>query len=108
VAYYLSGAPSPITAPRPDGGVAGLLPPEAKDLEDRMKKQIVEVTQRKASWDPEVRSGFDNHLARIDQSLKACEQTLRHNAQDRDHQQMYLALYQEKLRLLEDVNRLKW
>lgn len=105
-AYYLSGAPSPIPPPRPDGGVAGMLPP--KDLTKRIDEQIAEVNQRKASWDPEVRAGFDNHLARIDKSLEDCHRILEHNAQDRDHQQMYLALYEEKLRLLENVNRLKW
>lgn len=107
--YYYLGS-SRLAPPNTGQAVGAMLPmiPEETALKARVDKEIVEINQRKASWDPDVRAGFESHLARIDESLKACRVTLAHNAQDRDHQQMYLSLYQEKLRLLEDVNRLKW
>lgn len=98
---------SPI-APPPPTAISAAFQLEETRLKARVDEQIGQINMRKASWDPEVREGFESQIARIDQSLEACRRGILNNPQDHDHQQMYLSLYQEKLRLLEDVNRLKW
>lgn len=104
---YFSPLRGSEVQPRLEEAVAALLPGE-KELKEQIKQQVEQINQRKAAWDPEVRAGFEHHLARIDQSIEGCRRKLINNPQDRDHQQMVLTLYQEKLRLLEDVNRLNW
>lgn len=86
---------------------AALVPWET-ELRRKVELRMSEFNERKASWDPQLRDDFEDHLQRIDQSLENCRRALALNSSDQNHQKMYLALYEEKLRLLEDINRLKW
>jgi hypothetical protein len=105
--YFVRERSTAVLPSSPERAIASMLP-EERELKQQIENQVREINLRKDSWDPEVRAGFESHLVRIDQSIENCRRTLAHNAQDRDHQQMYISLYQEKLRLLEDINRLKW
>jgi hypothetical protein len=66
------------------------------------------IEARKTSWDPQLRIEFDQHLLKIEESLKLCREKLAANPQDAVHQNMLRALYSEKQQLLDDVERLKW
>ncbi len=86
---------------------ANLVPGES-ELSSKVNAKLSEFNSRKVKWDPQLRRDFESFLERIDQSLLGCRQQLVANPSDRDQQKMYLALYEEKLRLLEDVNELAW
>jgi hypothetical protein len=86
---------------------AALIPGE-HELSSKVDAKLSEFNARKVNWDPQLRRDFESFLERIDQSLQGCRQQLVAHPDDRDHQRMYLALYEEKLRLLEDVNELAW
>jgi hypothetical protein len=81
--------------------------PDEEALKQRAEQLLSRLKPRQKEWDPQMREGFEMHLQRIDDSLGRCRQSLLLRPQDQDHQQLIRALYQEKLRLLEDVERLK-
>lgn len=81
--------------------------PFERDLQEQIRRRLTVIDARKASWDPQIREGFERTLGQIDQSLDACRQSFLVNPEDRDRQQMILTLYQEKAQLLADVERLK-
>ncbi|MBI4747529.1 MAG: zf-HC2 domain-containing protein [Acidobacteria bacterium] len=57
---------------------------------------------RKMDWDPELRRVFERNMALIDQSLLECEVALRSNPHDFGAEEMLIAAYREKLRLLQE------
>lgn len=57
---------------------------------------------RKVDWDPELRRVFERNMALIDQSLLECEVALRSNPHDFGAEEMLIAAYREKLRLLQE------
>ena len=59
------------------------------------------------TWDPQMREIFERNLIKIDDSLKSSRQSLIEHPNDADHQQMLMTLYNEKLQLLQDYDRLK-
>jgi hypothetical protein len=89
-------------------GVQTALLPEEDEIRAELERRITAINARKVKWNPMVRSDFEQHMTKIDLSLKKCRQMLEHNPKDAVHQQMLRALYDEKRQLLEDVERLKW
>ena len=82
--------------------------PEESELRAEIDRRMAAIETRKAAWDPQLRGEFDQHLLKIEESLKLCREKLKANPQDAVHQSMLRALYTEKQQLLEDVERLKW
>jgi anti-sigma factor RsiW len=89
-------------------GVQTALLPEEKEIKAELERRMDAVNGRKVNWDLQRRAEFEEHLTRIDESLKRCRQMLEDNPKDAVQQQMVRALYVEKRQLLEDVERLRW
>ena len=66
------------------------------------------INERKASWDPAFRADFERQLNRIEESILQCRKSLEASPNDLNQVQKMLDLYEEKSKLLEDVERLKW
>ncbi len=89
-------------------GAQSALLPEEGEIKAELERRMSAISARKAMWDPQVRAEFEQHMAKIEESLKKCRHQLEDNPKDAVHQQMLRALYTEKRQLLEDVERLKW
>jgi len=89
-------------------GAQTALLPEEGEIKADLERRLAAINARKAKWDPQTRAEFEQHLAKIEESLKRLRQALESNPQDAVHQQMVRALYNEKRQLLEDIERLKW
>lgn len=89
-------------------GVQTALLPDEDEIKASLESRLAAINARKVNWEPQVREDFNKHLARIEDSLNNCRQVLQRNPQDKVHQQMMRALYQEKRQLLDDIERLKW
>lgn len=87
-----------------DGAASVLLP----ELDDLMKRQVAEFNQRKVSWEPSVRSGFEGHLQQLDEAIEECRVSISRNPGDQMQRELYRTLVDEKIRLLKDSSRLKW
>jgi anti-sigma factor RsiW len=85
-----------------------LLLPEEDEIKANLERRLGAINARKAQWDSERRSDFEQRMNRIDESLKRCRNMLEDNPNDAGRQEMVRALYDEKRQLLEDVERLKW
>jgi hypothetical protein len=85
-----------------------LLLPEENEIKANLERRMGVINARKAQWDSQRRSDFEQRLNRIDESLKRCRHMLGDNPKDAWSQQTVRALYDEKRQLLEDVERLKW
>jgi hypothetical protein len=85
-----------------------LLLPEEDEIKANLERRLGAINARKAQWDSQRRSDFEQRLNRIDESLKRCRHMLEDNPKDAWSQQTVRALYDEKRQLLEDVERLKW
>lgn len=89
-------------------GAQNALLPEEDEIKADLERRLGAINARKAQWDSERRADFEQRMNRIDESLKRCRYMLEDNPKDAAHQGMVRALYDEKRRLLEDVERLKW
>jgi hypothetical protein len=98
--------PRPLNGSPFRQGSAALLPGEDEIKRD-IDRQLNVLKARQAAWDPQMREIFERNLFKIDESLKSCRQSLDHNPHNSDHQQMVITLYNEKLQLLKDYDRLK-
>ncbi|MBK9316139.1 MAG: zf-HC2 domain-containing protein [Acidobacteria bacterium] len=78
------------------------------ELLEELQRRLTTINARKASWDPQYRTDFDNQMNRIEQSLVKCRKKLNDQPGDKVHQEMVRSLYKEKLQLLNDIERLKW
>ena len=85
-----------------------LMLPEEDEIKANLERRLGAINARKAQWDSERRSDFEQRINRIDESLKRCRNMLEDNPNDSGRQEMVRALYDEKRQLLEDVERLKW
>ena len=85
-----------------------LLLPEEDEIKANLERRLGAINARKAQWDSQRRSDFEQRMNRIDESLKRCRHMLQDNPKDAWGQQTVRALYDEKRQLLEDVERLKW
>jgi Putative zinc-finger len=97
--------PSPLNFRNAQGS---LLLPEEDEIKKNLERRMGAINARKAQWDLERRSDFEQRMNRIDESLKRCRNMLEDNPNDAGRQEMVRALYDEKRQLLEDVERLKW
>ena len=104
----ISGIFSPHSGALKLSGVQSALLPEEIEIKAELERRMDAVNGRKVNWDLQRRAEFEEHLTRIDESLKRCRQTLEDNPKDAVQQQMVRALYIEKRQLLEDVERLRW
>ena len=86
---------------------SGLLP-EENEIKANLERRLGAINARKAQWDSQRRADFEQRINMIDESLKRCRHMLEDNPNDAGHQEMVRALYDEKRRLLEDIERLKW
>jgi|SRR5215475_991522 len=90
------------------GAQSAMLPDEG-EIKAQLERRMDAVNARKANWDPQRRAEFEQRMIKIDESLNRCRYMLKDNPRDAVHQEMELrGLYNEKLQLLEDVERLKW
>lgn len=80
--------------------------PAVLAMQARIEERLNHLNTRKASWDPQMKQVFDEHLKRIDSSLASTRQALENN-EDPDQQQILVDLYKEKLQVLEDFDKLK-
>ena len=87
---------------------SGLLLPEEVEIKANLERRLGVINSRKAQWDSQRRADFEEHMNRIDESLKQCRHMLEDNPNDAGRQEMVRSLYDEKRQLLEDVERLKW
>ncbi len=89
-------------------GARMALLPEESPLKAEVERRLTAIESRKAKWDPQVRAEFEQHMAKIEESLKLCREKLRANPLDAVHRNTLHELYTEQRQLLEDVERLKW
>lgn len=82
--------------------------PEESELRAGIERRLKAIDGRKASWDAERRADFEQHLSKIEESLKICRQKLKADPSDPIQQSALRSLYQEEQQFLEDVERLKW
>jgi hypothetical protein len=74
---------------------------------EEINRKLSSINLQKASWDPQIREGFDRRLLRIDDSLKSCRQNVLNHPGDSDSRQLMISLYEEESQFLEDVERMK-
>jgi anti-sigma factor RsiW len=79
--------------------------PAVRAMQTRIEERLGRLNTRKASWKPEVKQTFEEHLKRIDYSLDSTREALRKDP--KLDQQILLDLYKEKLQVLEDFDRLR-
>jgi hypothetical protein len=80
--------------------------PMETEIRSKIQQKANFLNTRRASWNPEIRTVYDNHLQRIDNSLNRVRQTLV-VTRDAEQQKMLMDLYNEKLQLLEDFEQLE-
>lgn len=88
------------------GAQTALLPDE-NEIKADLNRRLTEVNQRKMSWAPQNRAKFEQQLAGIENSLDNCRKQLLANPANSTQQQVLRGLYDEKLRLLQEAERLK-
>lgn len=87
-----------------DAAASVSLPMET-EIQSRIQQKANLLNTRRVAWNPEIRTVYDNHLQRIDNSLNRVRQTWV-TTRDADQQKLLMDLYNEKLQLLEDFERL--
>jgi Putative zinc-finger len=81
--------------------------PEEPELKAEIQRRLAAIEQRKAKWTPQARADFEQHMARIEESMKLCREKLRANPTDAIHRNTLHALYAEERQLLDNVEKLK-
>ena len=79
--------------------------PMEKELQSKIQQKAIQLNTRRVTWDPKFRTDYDNYLQRIDSSLSRVRQTWV-TTRDVDQQKLMMDLYNEKLQLMEDFERL--
>ncbi|MBS1812475.1 MAG: zf-HC2 domain-containing protein [Acidobacteria bacterium] len=95
----------PQVASQASSDTANPILPMEKDLQFKIQQKASQLNTRRVSWNPEIRTVYDNHLQRIDNSLSHVRQSWV-TTRDTDQQKLLMDLYNEKLRLMEDFERL--
>ena len=98
------------------GGTTSVAPSDVTPLSrvdmQQIEKQISRlsetVEQQKDSWDPALRTAYERNLLYIDQSLVECRHQLKDNPADDVSQELMLAAYREKVRLLEGFEKFSY
>jgi Putative zinc-finger len=83
----------------------GVINPLEQELQSRIQQKANQLNTRRVTWNPSMRTVYDGHLQRIDNSLSHVRQTWV-TTQDADQQKLLMDLYNEKLQLMEDFERL--
>jgi len=81
--------------------------PFEQPFRDEIDRRLSSINVQKASWDPQIREGFDRRLLRINDSLRSCRQNAVNNPGDSDSRQLIISIYEEEAQFLEDVERMK-
>ncbi len=78
----------------------------AQEWDGIVKQKAEKLNLRIATWSPQTRETYQNHLNKIDQSMGQARQvlTIRH---DPDQERLLLDLYKEKIQLMEDFENFK-
>ena len=92
----------------PPGEVTPLSRADMQQLEKQISRLSETVEQQKESWDPALRTAFERNLLYIDQSLLECRHQLKNNPADDVSQELMLAAYREKVRLLEGFEKFSY
>jgi hypothetical protein len=108
VVFGISNLSRPSPAKLSFIGVQNALLPDEDQFKADLERRLSAINLRKVNWDPQMRSEFERHLNKVDESLRNSRQRLLVNPGDKVQQQMVLNLYDEKRQLLDDVERLKW
>jgi hypothetical protein len=108
IVFGVSNMSGPSPAKLSFSGVQNALLPDEDQIKAELERRLSAINARKANWDPQMRTEFERHLNKVEDSLKHSRQRLQVNPGDKVQQQMVLTLYHEKRQLLEDVERLKW
>jgi hypothetical protein len=88
-----------------EASVNALLPMET-EMQSKIQQKANTLNTRRQTWNPQIRTVYDTHLQRIDSSLNRVRQTLV-TTRDQDQQKMLMDLYNEKLQLMEDFERIE-
>jgi len=81
--------------------------PFEQPFRDEINRRLSSINVQKASWDPQVREGFDQRLVKINDSLRSCRQNVRDHPGDSDVKQLMISIYEEETQFLEDFERMK-
>lgn len=93
-----------VSLPR-DTATSVVLPMET-EIQSKIQQKALNLNMRRQTWNPEIRTVYDNHLQRIDSSLNRVRQTLV-TTHDQDQEKLLMDLYNEKLQLMEDFERIE-
>lgn len=92
-------APTPISR----GAAANVV---VEKLDGMVQLKAERLNSRSASWSPQTREIYQNHLNKIDRSMGQARQVLAVK-EDLDQEKLLLDLYGEKLRLMDDFENFK-
>jgi hypothetical protein len=81
---------------------------DIQQIEKQINRLSETVEQQKDSWDPALRTAYERNLLYIDQSLVECRHQLKDNPADDVSQELMLAAYREKVRLLEGFEKFSY
>ena len=81
---------------------------DVQQLEKQISRLSETVELQKDSWDPALRTAYERNLLYIDQSLVECRHQLKDNPADAVSQELMLAAYREKVRLLEGFEKFSY
>jgi putative zinc finger protein len=90
------------------GDVTPLSRADMQQLERQINRLSETVELQKDSWDPALRTAYERNLLYIDQSLVECRHQLKDNPADDVSQELMLAAYREKVRLLEGFEKFSY
>lgn len=79
--------------------------PMETEIQSKIQNKASQLNTRRVAWNPEIRTVYDNSLQRIDSSLSRVRQTWV-TTREPDQQKLLMDLYNEKLQILEDFERL--
>ncbi len=104
-AYFVRSTPGALNLP----AMQTALLAEEPEIRAEIERRLTALEPRKANWDPQMRAEFEQHMARINESIRQCrENLLARPGEMVSYQQTIRALYAEQRQLLDDVERLKW
>jgi len=90
------------------GEVTPLSRADMQQIEKQISRLSETVELQKDSWDPALRTAYERNLLYIDQSLVECRHQLKDNPADDVSQELMLAAYREKVRLLEGFEKFSY
>ncbi|HEX4947390.1 MAG TPA: zf-HC2 domain-containing protein [Blastocatellia bacterium] len=85
---------------------ASVLLPMENEIQSKIQQKANRLNSRRQAWNPEIRTVYDTNLQRIDSSLNRVRQTWI-TSRDQDQQRMLMDLYNEKLQLMEDFEKIE-